>query len=61
VYQDAIENNFSHEQMTPLNPIMTSTTYLKQKIIGLYREKYGAGALENPDYVNVEKIDYQHL
>ena len=23
VYQDAIENNFSHEQMTPLNPILS--------------------------------------
>ena len=22
VYQDAIENNFSHEQMTTLNPIL---------------------------------------
>ena len=22
-YQDAIENNFSHEQMTPLNPILS--------------------------------------
>lgn len=24
VYQDAIENNFSHEQMKPLNPILSS-------------------------------------
>lgn len=40
---------------------MTSTTCLKHKIIALYREKYGAGSLENPEYVNVEKIDFQHL
>ena len=33
VYYDAIENNFSHELMTPLNPIMSSISILKRKMI----------------------------
>jgi hypothetical protein len=32
-YQDAIENNYSHEQMTPLNSILANSTFLKNKLI----------------------------
>ena len=35
VYFDAIENNFSHELMTPLNPIINSTSLLKQEILSM--------------------------
>jgi hypothetical protein len=40
-YQDAIENNFSHEQMTPLNPIMSNIQINKQRLISLYKEILG--------------------
>jgi hypothetical protein len=40
-YQDAIENNFSHEQMTPLNPIISNISINKQRLIGLYKEVLG--------------------
>lgn len=33
VYYDAIENNFSHELMTPLNPITNSSSLLKKGIL----------------------------
>lgn len=32
MYQDAIEANYSHEQMTPLNCIMNTTNILIQKM-----------------------------
>ena len=35
VYFDAIENNFSHELMTPLNPIIISTSLLKREILSI--------------------------
>ena len=35
VYFDAIENNFSHELMTPLNPIINSTSLLKTEILSM--------------------------
>jgi hypothetical protein len=35
VYFDAIENNFSHELMTPLNPIINSTSLLKREILSI--------------------------
>ena len=35
VYFDAIENNFSHELMTPLNPIINSTSLLKRDILSI--------------------------
>jgi hypothetical protein len=38
VYQEAIENNFSHEYMTPLNPIMANSSLGKSKLINLYAE-----------------------
>jgi hypothetical protein len=37
-YQDAIENNYSHEQMTPLNPIMNFAPVVKKSIINLYAQ-----------------------
>jgi signal transduction histidine kinase len=39
VYQDAIENNFSHEIMTPLNPIINFASLLKQDILQHYYTK----------------------
>ena len=33
VYYNAIENNFSHELMTPLNPIMASVESLKTAML----------------------------
>ena len=38
-YREAIENNFTHEQMTPLNPILGHSELTKQKIISLYAER----------------------
>ena len=58
VYQDAIENNFSHEQMTPLNPILNLTAMLKQKIIGIFMERFGMVGEENPESRNVEGISF---
>ena len=36
VYYDAIENNFSHELMTPLNPITNCSYLLKQGILKIH-------------------------
>ena len=36
VYYDAIENSFSHELMTPLNPIAHSISMLKRKMLEIY-------------------------
>ena len=36
VYYDAIENNFSHELMTPLNPITTCCSLIKEGVLSLY-------------------------
>ena len=36
VYYDAIENNFSHELMTPLNPITSCCSLLKEGVLNLY-------------------------
>ena len=33
LYQDAIEANYSHEQMTPLNCILNNTNIVKSRII----------------------------
>jgi len=38
IYQEAIENNFSHEYMTPLNPIMGFSALGKLRLINLYAE-----------------------
>jgi hypothetical protein len=35
-YQDAIENNYSHEQMTPLNSISANSSYLKNKLVTIF-------------------------
>ena len=37
-YYNAIENNLSHELMTPLNPIMNSSTSLKKGIIQIFSQ-----------------------
>ena len=36
VYYNAIENNFSHELMTPLNPIIASVESLKNDMLKIY-------------------------
>jgi len=43
MYQDAIEANFSHEQMTPLNCIFNNSKILRKKLDDLM-EKAGAHA-----------------
>lgn len=40
-YQDAMEKNYSHEQMTPLNPIISYISLNKQRLIGLHKEILG--------------------
>ena len=47
--------------MTPLNPIQTSAKILKQKIVGLYLEKLGVVAEDNPDYLNIEQLNFQNF
>ena len=37
MYQDAIETNYSHEQMTPLNCILTNSKLVLEKIDGNLR------------------------
>ena len=32
IYQDAIENNFAHEQMTPLNILKANSSYLAKRV-----------------------------
>jgi signal transduction histidine kinase len=35
----AIENNFSHELMTPLNPIVSSSSMLKSRLLAAFKGK----------------------
>jgi hypothetical protein len=37
VYLTAIENNFSHELMTPLNPIISSSSMLKRRLLKAFK------------------------
>jgi hypothetical protein len=37
MYQDAIEQNYSHEQMTPLNIILSSSSIIIQRFIELQK------------------------
>jgi hypothetical protein len=37
MYQDAIEQNFSHEQMTPLNSIVNSSKLCTEKVDKMYK------------------------
>jgi signal transduction histidine kinase len=49
VYLTAIENNFSHELMTPLNPIFTGSEMLKRQLIAAF--KADDLELENPTMI----------
>ena len=42
IYQEAIENNFSHEQMTPLNLLKANSSIIKSKVYNMFvqKEKY---------------------
>lgn len=39
VYYDAIQNNFSHELMTPLNPITNCSDLLKKGVLQIYSKQ----------------------
>ena len=39
LYQDVIENNYSHEQMTPMGPIIAFSNILKKTLVELYAQK----------------------
>jgi hypothetical protein len=54
VYQDAIENTYSHEQMTPLNPIMNNSTQIKQKLIELFIELLSVSESHSANNYRVE-------
>jgi hypothetical protein len=46
MYQDAIETNYSHEQMTPLNSIINNSKLAESKIKDLeLHEQYHYGLL----------------
>ena len=36
IYQEAIENNFSHEQMTPLNLLKANSQIIKTKVYSMF-------------------------
>lgn len=61
IYQDAIENNYSHEQMTPLNPIMSQASLGKQRFIKLFMELLGLRESNESNAFTVERIDYSVL
>lgn len=60
VYQEAIENNYSHEQMTPLNPILSHTSLGKQRLIRLYSELLKIPQEDNSGEA-IERVDYKIL
>ena len=36
IYQEAIENNYSHEQMTPLNLLKANTSIIKHNVYKVF-------------------------
>ena len=61
VYQNAIENNYSHEQMTPLNPIMSQSSLGKQRFIKLFMEILKLKEGEQPNDLTIERVNYRLL
>jgi len=59
VYQEALENNFSHEQMTPLNPILTHSELIKKHIITSSMDKFKIkpGSFMNKSQIYDEGIE----
>lgn len=61
IYQDAIENNYSHEQMTPLNPIMNYSTLMKQLLIQLYAQKQNVNSVVGHSEEEIERVSTNTL
>ena len=58
VYQEALENNFSHEQMTPLNPILSHSELIKKHIISSYLEKF---KIKPNSFINKGNLFYEGI